>query len=185
LAAIASVPIKANRLPLILLASLYLLASAGCQRGPNIVKFDKVVYNIPALSTMTYEQAQQKFGAPTTVRTGSVARGPITMAAWDSADKTMGFRGDYDTPTGQPYRLVFYLLNGALSNEEELRKATNLQQNEPRLDVSISEAPRETRIRREGEMDIIFYDAVHADVIALQNTPAEQEFERKFVPRPP
>lgn len=157
---------------------------AGCSRGPDIVKFDKVVYDIPAFSAMTYDQAQLKLGVPSRTRQGNVARGAVTMAVWDSADKTMGLNASYDDATRLPYSLNFHL-NGGLSTPDELRKATNLQQDDPRLEVKVSEAPRETRIRREGEMDLVFYDAVNAKVKALQDTPAEREFMRKFGPAHP
>jgi hypothetical protein len=173
---------KANQFSLTLLALFNVLALAGCRRGPDTVKFDKVVNDIPALSTMTYEQAQQKLGAPFNTKTGRAVRGVVRTVYWVTPDQTMGLTGSYDEGTGLPFALSFYL-NGTLSTQEELRKATNLQHNDPRLDVSISEAPPETRIRREGEMDIVFYDAVDAKVIALQNTPAEREFFRKNFPQ--
>jgi hypothetical protein len=87
---------------------------------------------------MTYEQTQQKLGAPTRVTTGNAVRGPITWAVWDSPDKATGFGARYDTPSGLPYSLYLYLAVDSLSNEQELRKAANLQQDDPRLEVSMS-----------------------------------------------
>lgn len=97
----------------------------------------------------------------------------------------MEFGATYDDTTRLPYLLKFDLLNGGLSNQEELRKATNLQRPDPRLEVRVFEAPRETRIRREGEMDIVFHNSVSVRVLALQDTPAEREFMRKYGPAHP
>jgi hypothetical protein len=120
---------KANQTSFILLALFSVLSLAGCRRGPDIVTFDKVVYDIPALSTMTYDQAQQKLGAPFNTKTGRAVRGVVRTVDWVTPNQTMGLTGSYDEGTGLPFALSFYL-NGTLSTQEELRKATNLQQPE-------------------------------------------------------